>query len=222
MEMDVGGADMGGGEEGEKGDAVGDGFDADPAALFAVDEAEDAGDVHAGVAGGFDGGDRGSAGGADVVKDDDRGAGLEEAFDAAACAVGLFGFADEESVEELGCFGIGIGIEAEVGGDFEGFGVVGGGPGAGGGGVGDEGVCAHGEAAHGDGGGDVLADEFVEEEAGEAAALGVQCGDAAVDVVVGPLAGGEGEVAKAEGVGSKEMEEAGAEVRGGGAFSDGH
>ncbi len=85
-----------------KGAPADDGFDGGSAALFAVDEAEDCGDVHAGFAGGFDGGDGGAAGGADVVDDDDVGSGFEEAFDAAAGAVGLFGFADEEAVDEGG------------------------------------------------------------------------------------------------------------------------
>ena len=41
----------------------------------------------------------------------------------------------------------------------------------------------------------MLLDEVVEDEAGEASAFGVEGGDAAVDVVVGLLAAGEGEVA---------------------------
>ena len=57
--------------------------------------------------------------------------------------------------------------------------------------------------------GDVLADEVVEDEAGEAAAFGVEGGDAAVDVVVGLLAAGEGEVAELEGEGGDEIEEGG-------------
>jgi hypothetical protein len=102
----MGGTDLGRGEDGDKGGTVAGGFDAGPATLFAVDEAEDADDVHAGLAGGFDGGDGGAAGGADVVDDDDSGAGFQEAFDLAAGAVGLFGFADEEAVDEGGdCFG---------------------------------------------------------------------------------------------------------------------
>src|SRR5580658_2302255 len=96
------GADVGGGEDGEEGNAGDGGFDVGSATLFAVDQAEDAGDVHAGFAGGFDGGDGGAAGGADVVDDDDVSAGLEEAFDLAAGAVGLFGFGDEEAVDEGG------------------------------------------------------------------------------------------------------------------------
>ena len=85
-----------------KGTPLEGGFDVGAAALLAVDEAEDGGDVHAGFAGSFDGGDGGAAGGADVVDDDDVGARFEEAFDFAAGAVGLFGFADEEAVDEGG------------------------------------------------------------------------------------------------------------------------
>src|SRR5271163_2364266 len=102
MQGDVGGADVGGGEDGEEGDAGDCGFDVGAAALFAVDEAEDSGDVHAGFAGGFDGGNGGATGGADVVDDDDMGAGFEEAFDLAACPVGFFGFADKEALDEGG------------------------------------------------------------------------------------------------------------------------
>src|SRR5260370_22663297 len=128
------GADVGGGEDGEEGDAGGGGFDVGAAALLAVDEAEDSGDVHSCFAGGFDGGDGGASGGADVVEDDDVGSGFEEAFDAAAGAVGLFGFADEEAVDEgwgqVGAF-VAEAFAAEGGGAFEDFGAVGEGPGAG-------------------------------------------------------------------------------------------
>ena len=62
--------------------------------------------------------------------------------------------------------------------------------------------------------GDVFADEVVEDEAGEAAAFGVEGGGAAVDVVVGLLAAGEGEVAELEGEGGDEIEERGLIVRG--------
>ncbi len=191
----MGGADVGGGEDGEEGDAGDGGFDVGSAALFAVDEAEDSGYVHAGLAGGLDGFDGGAAGGADVVDDDYVGAGFEEAFDAAACAVGLFGFADEEALDEGGGWAGVFGFEFEGAGEFDDLVVVGEGPGAGAGGVGDEGVGSHGEAAYGFGVWDVLLDEVVEDEAGEAAAFGVEGGDAAVDVVVGLLAAGEGEVA---------------------------
>ncbi len=85
-------------------------------------------------------------------------------------------------------------------------------PGAGAGGVGDEGVGSHGESADGFGLREVLPEEVVEDEAGEAAAFGVEGGGAAVDVVVGLLAAGEGEVAEAEGEGRDEIEEVGAVV----------
>jgi hypothetical protein len=113
FEGEVGGADVVGGEGAEEwdGGVVKDGFDFCAAALFAVDEAEDGGDVHAGFAGRLDGGDGGAAGGADIVDDDDASAGAEEALDAAAGAVGLLGFADEEAVDEGGGFG---GIFAEI------------------------------------------------------------------------------------------------------------
>ncbi len=91
---------------------------------------------------------------------------LEEAFDAAAGAVGLLGFADEEAVDEGRCV------------DFLRV------PGAGGGDVGDDGVGAHGESADGRWLELVVVDEVEDGEAGEASALGVEGGGAAVDVVV--------------------------------------
>ena len=129
--------------------------------------------------------------------------------------MGLLGFADEEAVDEGGggaFVAALVGAEVELAGEFEDFVVVGEGPGAGTGGVGDEGIGSHGEAAYGFCLGDVFADEVVEDEAGEAAAFGVEGGDAAVDVVVGLLAAGEGEVAEFEGVGGDEVEEGGAVV----------
>ena len=74
IEGDVGGADVGGGEDGVEGGVGGGGFYVLAAALLAVYEAEDSDDVHAGLAGGFDGCDGGPAGGADVVDDDYVGA----------------------------------------------------------------------------------------------------------------------------------------------------
>jgi hypothetical protein len=211
---EVGGADLGGGEDGDKGGTVAGGFDIGAAPLLAVDETEDAGDVHSGFAGGFDGGDGGAAGGADVVDDDDIGAGLEEAFDLAAGAVGFLCFADEEAVDEGGgCLGTFV-AQFEGAGEFDDLVVVGEVPGAGAGGVGDKRVGTHGEAAYGFGVGDVLADEVVEDQAGEAAAFGVEGGDAAVDVVVGLLAAGQGEVAELEGEGGDEIEEGGSVVSG--------
>ena len=143
---------------------------------------------------GFDGGDGGAAGGADVVDDDDVGSELVEAFDEAAGTVSLLGLADEEAVDE------GVAVVVQVV------------PGGGAGGVRDQGVGSHGEAADGLGLGEVLANEVVQHEAGEAAAFGVQRGGAAVDVVVGLLAAGEGEVAESEGEGRDQVEQVGAVV----------
>jgi hypothetical protein len=217
---EVGRADFGGGEDGEEGGAGAGGFDLFASALFAVDEAEDAGDGHAGLAGGFDGGDGAAAGGADIVDDDDAGAGGEEAFDLAAGAVGLFGFADEEAVDE-GVRKVVVKISDSVSSKTCCFKLIwtchkfaekasdSWSPCGGAGDVRDEGVGSHGEAAYCFCLRDVLADEVVEDEAGEAAAFGVEGGDATVDVVVGLLAAGEGEVAEFEGESGNEMEQGG-------------
>jgi hypothetical protein len=207
----VGCADVGCGEDGEEGDARDGGLDRCATALFAVDEAEDSGDAHAGFASGFDGGDGGAAGCADVVYDNDLGAGFEEAFDFAAGAVGFFCFADEEALDEGGCGFVGRGfvIQFKDARELEDLVVVGEGPGAGAGGVGDEGVGTHGEATYGFGVRDVLADDVVEDEAREAAAFGVESSDSAVDVVVGLLAAGEGEVSEFEGESGDQVQESG-------------
>jgi hypothetical protein len=208
----VGGADVGGGEDGVEGDAGDSGLDVGAAALFAVDQAEDSGYVHAGFAGGFDGGDGTAAGGADVVDDDHVRSQFVEAFEAAASAVRFLCFANEEAVDE-GWSGAGVfGFELEGAGQFDDLVVVGKGPGAGAGDVGDEGVGSHGESAYGFGVGEMLVDEVVEDEAGETAAFGVEGGGAAVDVVVGLLAAGESEVAEFEGDGCDEVKEGGAGV----------
>src|ERR1019366_166733 len=93
LEGQVGAADVGGGvdaEEGWGGVGIGGGgdfgegaLDVEAAALLAIDQAEDPGDVHAGIASGFDGGDGGDAGGADAVDADEGGAGVGEGFGAA-------------------------------------------------------------------------------------------------------------------------------------------
>ena len=95
------GADVVGGEEAQEGRSGCRGFDGGTAVgFFAFDDADDGGDDHAGFARGLNGVDGGGAGGADVVDDDDARAFAAEAFDAAAGAVSLFGFADEEAVEQ--------------------------------------------------------------------------------------------------------------------------
>ena len=87
-------------------------------------------------------------------------------------------------------------------------------PGAGRGDVGDDGVGAHGESADGCGLELVVVDEIEDREAGEASALGVERGGAAVDVVVAGGSGGELEFAEFEG-GSGEEGEQGLAVAGG-------
>ena len=98
---DVFGADLVGGEETEEGRALRGGFDGGAAiGFFALHDADYSGNGHAGFARGFNGVDGGGAGGADVVDDDDACAFATEAFNAAAGAVGLFGFANEEAMDQ--------------------------------------------------------------------------------------------------------------------------
>ena len=174
-------------------------LDVGTASLFAVNQAEDADDVHAGLLGGLNRSDGGATGGADIIDDNDVGSDLMKAFDATTRAVCLLGLADEEAVDDLTVVRCAVVVLVVV-------------PGAGRGGIRDQRVGSHGEPADGFGLWEVLADEIEENEAGEAAAFGVQSCGAAVDVVVGLLAAGEGEVAQAEGVGGNEMQKVGAIV----------
>jgi len=80
-------------------------------------------------------------------------------------------------------------------------------PGAGGGDVGDDGIRAQGEAADGFRVDVVLLEQIEDCFAGEPAAFGVQCGGAAVDVVVTGAAGGELELAEAEAGSSEDGEQ---------------
>jgi hypothetical protein len=188
--LDVFGADVVCGEEGKERCALSGGFDGGTAVCFlALDNAYHSGDDHSGFARGLDGRDGRAAGGADVVDDDDARAGLEEAFDAAGCSMLFFGLAYEEAVDEA-TFARGRGIRLR--GPIEGA------LGAGGGDVGDDGVSAHGEAADGFGLDVAGFEQFKNGVTGEAAALGVEGGGAAVDVVIAGCAGGEGKVAEAE------------------------
>lgn len=178
-----------GGEKSIKGNMGCGGFDIGTAALFAVDKTEDADDIHARFLRGFDGGDGGASGGANVVDDDDVGADLVEALNATAGAVGLFGLADEESVYER------IVLMVQVV------------PGTGAGGIRDQRVGPHGQSADGIGLREVLADQVIKKEARKATTFGMQGRGTTVDVVIGLLAAGEGEISEPEGMGRDERKE---------------
>ncbi len=175
------GADLGCGEQAEKWGTLSSGFDGGTSVgFFAFDDADDSSNEHARFSCGFNGVDGGGAGCADVVDDENAGALLAEALDAAAGSVGLLGFADEEALDERGA------------------GALLGAPGAGGGDVGDDGIRAHSESADGVGVDVFLMEKIEDGFAGEAAAFGVERGGPAVDVVVAGAPGGELELAKFE------------------------
>lgn len=134
--------------------------------LLAIDKAKNTDDLHIDSTGGLNGLNGGSAGGADVINNDDARTRLAESFHASASAVGLLGFADQESMDE-GCLGMADAI-----------------PRAGGGDVRNQWVGTHGEAPDGLRLQIVLLDEVVKRQPGETASLRVQCGGTAVDVVV--------------------------------------
>ena len=87
-------------------------------------------------------------------------------------------------------------------------------PGAGGCDVRDEGISSHRESAYCFCLRDMIADEVVEDEAGETATLGMEGRGAAVNVVVGLFATGQGKVAEFEGKGCDEIEQGGLVVCG--------
>ena len=185
---DVLGADVVGGEEAQEGSAGGGGFDGGAAVgFFALHDADHGGDDHAGFARGFDGVDGGGAGGADVVDDDDARAFAAEAFDAAAGAVGFFGLADQEAVEQGSAGMLDCARQALAVATLE---TMGSAP-----------MVSPPTASASM---LVCFKQFEDGVAGEAAAFGVQRGGAAVDVVVAGAAGGELELAEAEaGAGEK-------------------
>ena len=154
--------------------------------FFALHDADYGNDGHAGFLSGLDGVDGGGAGGADVVHDDDARAFAKEAFNATAGSVLLFGFAHEKSVNQ-GSAGFGLGAPGAVGSN-----------------VADDRIGAHGESADSFSFNLVFKQEIENGFAGEASALGVERGGAAVDVVVAGAARGELELAEFEaGAGEK-------------------
>ena len=179
---DVLGADLVCGEEARNGAPCRGGFDGGAAVgFFALHDADDGGDVHAGFAGGLDGVDGGSAGGADVVDDDDARAFAAETFNAAAGAVGLLRFADEEAIAAAVRSGFDSARQALAVATLE---TIGSAP-----------MVSPPTASA------LILFSFEQIEdrlAGEAAAFGVERGGAAVDVVVAGAAGGELELAEIE------------------------
>jgi len=179
--LHVFGADFRCAEEAEEWSAFCRGLDGRAAIGFlAFDDADYCGDDHSGLAGGFDGVDGGGASGAYVVDDDDASALAAETFNAAGSAMLFFRFADEEAVELRRGW---VGVRT---------------PGAGRGHVGDDGIGAQGEAADGLGFYPLFIEKIEDGLAGEPAAFSVECGCAAVDIVVAGAAGRELELAEAE------------------------
>ncbi len=177
------GAYLGSGEEREKRRSRCGSFHGGAAIhLLAIHQAEHADNFHARLARGLDRVDGGTPRGADIIHNYNARAGLAEAFDAAACAVGLFGLADEETVD-IRCVGMLDMI-----------------PCAGRGNVGDQRVCAHRESADGCGAQIVFADQIVEDQPGKASAFSMERGGSAVDVVIAARARGEDKIPQAKGV----------------------
>ena len=206
METDVFGANLSGGEEGEKWRVGGGGFDGGATiGLLTLDEADDSTDAHAGFAYGLDGRDGGGSGGADIIDDEDCGSGLAEALDAAAGAVSFFRLAHQKSMQQRGrCAALRGGFQRGLR--------------AGRGHVGDDGISAEGESADGlksGGSGEqaALAQGVEDDQAGEPNAFSVERGGAAVDVVVAGAAGGKLEAAETEADGGQKREK----LRSGGA-----
>jgi hypothetical protein len=169
---------------------VGGGFNSGAAiGFFALHDANHRGDVHAGILSSLDGGNGGSSGGANIVDDDDTSAFSAEALDAAARSVSFLGFADKESMEQRR---VGMRLRA---------------PGARRGHVGHDRIGAHRQPTDCFGINLVCFKQLKNGVAGEATALGVQSGGAAVNVVVAGAAGGELELAQLEAGAGEEREE---------------
>jgi hypothetical protein len=162
-------------------DFVAEGPDFIGAAFLAVYEDGYEGDFAAGLLDGFDGLEGGIAAGDNVIEDYDGIAWGEVAFDEPGLAVGLGGFADGEDLEEL----------------WRGFD-----PGGHAYGEGD-GIGPHGEAADGGDGQagslKLALDDGVHDATDEAGALGVEGGEAAIDVKGTAAAGGEDKIAEEDG-----------------------
>src|ERR1700761_6898754 len=95
-------ADLIGGKEGDEGSAGCFGFDGwAPNGSEPFDEAHDAGDLEAEVAGGSNCLDGGGTGGADVIDNDDARALCLEALDTVLHAVLFFSFAHQETFDGL-------------------------------------------------------------------------------------------------------------------------
>jgi len=189
------GADLGGGEEAEKGRTLCGCLDRRAAVgLFTLDQADHGGNAHSRLAGGFDGVDGRGAGGAHVIHDDHARASTAEALDAAAGAVRLLGLAHEEALEHLR-----FGLAA--------LNCLDGAPSSGDGNRRNDGVRAHGQSADGLGLNAAPFEQINNGLAGVPAALGVEGGRPAVDVVVAGAARGEFELAQAEALAGKNGEQ---------------
>ncbi len=171
------GAHLGSGEEREKWRSRCGSFHGGAAIhLLTIHQAEYADDFHSSLARGLQRVDGGTSRGADIIHNYNARAGLAEAFDAAACAVGLFGLAHQKAMYQRS-----VGMLDMI-------------PCAGRGNVGNERVCAHRESADGCGAQIVFADQIVEGQPGKASAFGMERGGSAVDVVVAARAGREDKI----------------------------
>ena len=169
------------GKQAQERRAFGGGFDGRAAVgFFALDDADDCGNLHAGFLCGFDGVDGGGAGGADVVDDDHARTFAAEAFDAAAGAVSFSALRTRKPCSS-GAPGLGCARQALAVATLETMGSA---------------PMVRPPTASAS----MLCcfKQFEDGVAGEAAAFGVQRGGAAVNVVVAGAAGGELELAEPE------------------------
>ena len=174
------------------GDGVAFRFDVFASAFLAIDEDQDECDFAAFFFDGLDGFEGGVAGGDDVIDDDDGSAGGEVAFDAPAAAVAFGFFADSVGLDGSVWIHHGRGHGE---GEREG--------------IGTEGEAADGGGSDAEAGG-LAKVEAVKEATDEEGTVGVEGGDAAIDVEVALFAGGEGERAGFDGFRKEEGAEGGA------------
>lgn len=181
---------LGGGKKAQEGRALRGGLHGRTSlGLFALHNADNCGHGHPGLLCGMDGADGGGACGADIVNDDYAGTLSTEAFDSPAGAVGLLRLADKKAMKQ----------RSAGGGD--------GAPGRGCRHIRDDWIRAHGKAAYGFSIDVMLFEQTENSLAGEAAALCMQGGRAAIDVVIAGGAGGERELAKTKADAGQQGEE---------------
>jgi len=160
-----------------------------PLGLLPFYQAHHADNAHARLARSFNRCHCGSAGGADVVDDNHRRVRLLKSLDASPCAVRLFYFSHQESIQDGGAW------------SFQGM------PGARCGHIADDRVSAQGKTAYRPRPQLMLPNKIEHRQTGQAPTLSRKCGGAAVNVVIAGSPGRELKLAQPEGDAGQHLEQ---------------